>query len=405
MNLELLLKDYANDPRCFTITDRITASHPRSFQLSGLHGSSAPFVVTSVFNHPASIQLNHLVILRDAEEAAYFHNTLENLTQPPDLFYFPSSFKNKKNFRLLNSSHTMLRIEALTKIAGGGNRKILVTYPEALAEKVVKASLLTANIIAVKQSDTLDLNAILSNLVNNGFERTDFVYQPGQFALRGGILDIYSFGNEKPYRIELFGNEVDSIRIFDPESQLSERKLLQVNIIPNLVSWQAGNETNSGNGEKVSLLEYLPENTVVWTEDWTYIREKIEQLETEFEAWSQQLGLISQPLTDEDNPNETTKTTASDFVKLPVLEDQLSQHHIIEFTKKAYFSNQPGSAANGQSIPFNTKEQPAFNRNFDLLISNLKDYEAAKYKIYLFAENPKQLERLHVIFRARRVRG
>src|SRR6185369_5679244 len=147
-----------------------------------------------------------------------------------------------------------------------GNKKIIVTHPEALFEKVVLSKTLSENIISIKQADVLDVNAMLERFVQHGFVRTDFVYEPGQFAIRGGILDIYSFGNEKPYRIELFGNEVDSIRIFDPESQLSERKLLQVNIIPNIDILQ--NET----GEKVSLLEFLPENTAVWINDWNYIK-------------------------------------------------------------------------------------------------------------------------------------
>jgi transcription-repair coupling factor (superfamily II helicase) len=391
MNLEVLLKEYANDPRCFKISDRITAPQPQHFQLTGLHGSATPFVVAGVFNNPAAARLNHLIILRDAEEAAYFHNTLENLTQAIDLFYFPSSFKNKRNYRLLNSSHVMLRTEALTKISAGGNKKILVTYPEALFEKVVLAKTLFANIISIKQGDTLEVNTILGRLVDHGFERTDFVYQPGQFAVRGGILDIYSFGNEKPYRIELFGNEVDSIRIFDPETQLSERKLLQVNIIPNV-------ETQFDSGEKVSLLEFLPGNTVVWTEDWEFIREKIEQQEEEFEVWSSEFGVKhTQP--EEEDLNEKTEVTVKDFVKAAVIEEEVKLRHIIEFGRKAYFSEVSPPAGGGDSkVVFATKEQPAFNRQFDLLIKNLKDYEAKKYNIYLFADNPKQLERLHVIF-------
>ncbi|MFZ1451241.1 MAG: transcription-repair coupling factor, partial [Ferruginibacter sp.] len=237
MNLEMLLNGYLNDPRCFKIVDGVTASQPRQIQLTNLHGSAAPFIVSAVFNHAAASQLNHLIILRDAEEAAYFHNTLENITSALNLFYFPSSFKNKKNYRLLNASHVMLRTECLTRFSNpmGQNRVgAIVTYPEALFEKVVLPKTLSANIISIKQGDTIDTNAIYEKFVGYGFTRTDFVYEPGQFAVRGGILDIYSFGNEKPYRIELFGNEVDSIRIFDPETQLSERKLLQVSIIPNV---------------------------------------------------------------------------------------------------------------------------------------------------------------------------
>ncbi len=386
MNLDVLLQTYANDPRCFKIADGITLSQPKQIHLSGLHGSAAPFIVTSIYNNPACAQLNHIIILRDAEEAAYFHNTLENLTSALNLFYFPSSFKNKKNYRLLNSSHVMLRTEALTKLAGGGNRNIIITYAEALFEKVVLPKTLSDNIISIKQGDVLDVNTVLSKFVDNGFERTDFVYEPGQFAIRGGILDIYSFGNEKPYRIELFGNDVDSIRIFDPESQLSERKLLSVTIIPNV-------ETQFETGEKVPLFEFLPENTVVWTEDWTFIKEKIEQQEEDFEIWDKEFG--HKPHNEETEEDINVKDfTADDFVKASLIEEQLKLRHIIELGK-AYFSNIEHSTFD---IQYSTKEQPAFNRNFDLLIKNLKEYEAKKYNIYLFADNPKQLERLHVIF-------
>ncbi len=393
MNLEMLLKEYANDSRCFAIADRVTASNSQQIHLSGLHGSVAPFVVSTVFNHPAGSGLNHVIILRDAEEAAYFHNSLENISGALNLFYFPSSFKNKKNFRLLNPSHVMLRTECLTRFAnppGGDRVGAIITYPEALFEKVVLPKTLSSNIISIKQGDTLDTYGMYEKFVSYGFRRTDFVYEPGQFAVRGGILDIYSFGNEKPYRVELFGNEVDSIRIFDPESQLSERKLLQVNIIPNV-------ETQFETGEKVSLWEFLPENVVVWTEDWEFIKEKIEQQEEEFKVWS--LGFeVNKENEDTEDITEKKEVAKDDFVTASIIEEQVKQRHIVEIGTKAYFANEPETTNLKPQIVFSTKEQPAFNRQFDLLIKNLKEYEAKKYNIYLFAENPKQLERLHTIF-------
>src|SRR5688572_22233734 len=247
MSVQVLLDAYKNSPRLFQLADRLSFSRPEKIQLKNLYGSTPQFVAAAVYQHSTCSQLNHLIVLNDAEDAAYFHNTLENLTGALDLFYFPSSFKNNKNFELLNSSHVMLRTEALTKIAsqavaGGVNRKVIVTYPEALFEKVVVADKLSANIIFIKTGDELLVEDLLLKLADYGFERTEFVYEPGQFAIRGGILDIYSFGNEKPYRIELFGNDVDSIRIIDPESQLSERKLLQVSIIPNVDAQFSGDE-------------------------------------------------------------------------------------------------------------------------------------------------------------------
>jgi len=393
MNFDVLKNEYAMDSRCFKIVDGITLSTPQQLYLKGLQGSASAFVINAVFNHASASQLNHIIVLQDPEQAAYFHNTLENISGALDIFYFPSSFKNKKNYRLLNTSHVMLRTEALTKIAAGGNKKIIVTYAEALYEKVVLPKALSENIIAIKQADTLNINGILEMFVLLGFVRTDFVYEPGQFAIRGGILDIYSFGNEKPYRIELFGNEVDSIRIFDPETQLSERKLLQVNIIPNV-------ETQFQTGEKVSLFEFLPANTVVWMEDWQFVKEKLEQQEEDlqiFLAVANTTVQVKQTADYDAEINEKQDTSEADFIQLPALEAEIKMRHIVEFGKKAYFANKDAAVIKNQ-IQFATKEQPAFNRQFDLLIKNLKEYEAQKYNIYLFAENPKQLERLHIIF-------
>ena len=206
MNLSVLIEQYQQSPRLFQLADKLSFAQPQRIFLKNLQGSSAEFVVSALFTHPNCKQLNHVLVLNDAEEAAYFHNTLENLTHALDLFYFPSSFKNRKNFRLLNSSHVMLRTEALTRLAAGGNRKMIVTYPEALFEKVVLPKTLNSNMISIKTNDTIQPESLMELFVMYGFERTDFVYEPGQFAIRGGIMDIYSFGNEKPYRIELFGN-------------------------------------------------------------------------------------------------------------------------------------------------------------------------------------------------------
>ncbi len=385
MNLNVLLEQYQNSPRLFQLADRLLFADPQKIFLKNLQGSSSEFVVSSVFMHPHCQQLNHLVVLNDAEEAAYFHNTLENLTHALDLFYFPSSYKNRKNFRLLNSSHVMLRTEALTKLSAGGNRKIIVTYPEALFEKVVLRDTLSSNIISIKANDTINLNSLMELFVMYGFDRTDFVYEPGQFALRGGILDIYSFGNEKPYRIELFGNEVDSIRIFDPETQLSERKLLQVNIIPNI-------ETQFESDEKISLLEFIADNTIVWLKDWDVIKEKVVNQEDDLQGF---IGMMDSGFrmhnTDEEDDSKIVKNISwNDFVKANTIETQLQKRHIVEFGYKPHLS--------GFEIEFITKSQPSFNRRFDLLINDLQLHEAAGYGIYIFAEQAKQLERLNSIF-------
>lgn len=386
-NLVELLDRYREDPRCFSIANRITMSHPAPMQMEGLSGSAPAFLIAAVFQHNITAQLNHVVVMRDAEEAAYFHNTLENITKALDLFYFPSSFKSNKDFRHLNSSHVMLRAEALTKWASGGNKKILVTYPEALFEKVALPENLTKNIIQIKQAQTLDVNGLLEQLVTLGFSSTDFVYEPGQFALRGGILDIYSFGNEKPYRIELFGNEVDSIRIFDPESQLSERKLLQVNIIPNVDA-----ETVTSD-EKISLFSFLPENTVVWLSDWEFIKERIELKELELEHALAQNN--NEPIETEEENTALVKAVLrkEDFTEINELETQIQNLPILEIFKPYFSKGHPADI-----VSFKTQPQPSFNRQFELLIKDLQQYQQKQYSLLLFAENAKQLERLHSIF-------
>lgn len=401
MNIEALKDKYHHDPRILQLADRITMPQPQQVRLSNLQGSAPAFIISAIFNTEKTAHLNHLIIMDDAEDAAYFHNTLENITGALDLFYFPSSFKNRKNFSLLNSSHVMLRTEALTKIAAGGNKKLIVTYPEALFEKVVLAKKLSSNIISIKQADTINVDGILELLVMLGFSRTDFVYEPGQFAIRGGILDIYSFGNEKPYRIELFGNEVDSIRIFDPQTQLSERKLLQVNIIPNV-------ETQFESGEKVSLLEFLPENTIIWLNNWQFVREKLELEQENLDVYldyasaekAAATGNRKKPANtdsdDEDEAVERKEAGAEDFVSVDILESQIASRHQLSFD--GIFAGQ-ASIDNKPTFSFHTKPQPSFNRNFNLLIADLKEWEKKGFTIHLFAEQAKQLERLYSIFK------
>ncbi len=391
MSVQALLNVFINSPRLFQLADRLSFSQPQKIYLENLQGSSAEFFSAAIFEHPSCSQFNHLIVLNDAEDAAYFHNTIENLTGALDIFYFPASFKQRKNFGLLNSSHVMLRTEALTKIAsqlnttGSVHKKILVTYPEALFEKVVVSDTLSANIIFIKTGDSLDTSTLLLKLGDFGFERTDFVYEPGQFAIRGGILDIYSFGNEKPYRIELFGNEVDSIRIVDPETQLSERKLLQVSIIPNI-------ETQFVDKEKISLLEFLPGNTIVWIRDENLTCQRLKESKEELDHFFANKDTSVKARESSSDPSLQVNFTEADFISANEFQKQVEDRTCV------YFENEPSHQTSFLTIQSNTRIQPAFNRRFDLLIQDLKNWEQKGFDIYLFAENPKQLERLRSIF-------
>ncbi|GAA4322392.1 transcription-repair coupling factor [Flaviaesturariibacter amylovorans] len=386
MSVPALLQAYQKSPRLFSIADAITMSAPQVLGLRNLRGSAPAFVAAAIFTHPTCSAVNHLIVCNDAEEAAYFHNTLESLTDALNIFYFPSSFKNRKNYRLLNSSHVMLRTEALMKFAAGAGMRVgaLVTYPEALFEKVVVSRSISESVIHLKTNDTIKPEELFGKLVDYGFERTDFVYEPGQFAVRGGIIDIYSFGNEKPYRLELFGNDIDSIRIIDPETQLSERRLLQVNIIPNV-------ETQFTDEEKVSLLDFLPENTAVWMQDEELTYERLLTAQEDLGLFLE-LRKDAPPPEHEEDPLELRTVTIADFIEPNAFRTGLAARHLLHFGH-----TQPESV--GKEIEFHTKEQPAFNRQFDLLIKDLKLREKEGYALHLFAENPKQLERLYTIFK------
>jgi len=374
---------YQNDIRIKQIAAGISLPEPKvRIHLDNLRGSSINFIATAIWQLS---DVNHVFILNDKEEAAYFHNDLEHLTNALDICYFPDSFKKTGSFSELNSSHVMLRTEALTKFAGNRvNKKVLVTYPEALFERVVNPKTLSGNMISIKVGETLNVENLMKQFVGLGFKREDFVYEPGQFAMRGGILDIYSFGNEHPYRIELFGDEVDSIRIFNPETQLSERKLLQVSILPNI-------ETKFETDEKISLLDFLPENTVMWAKDLDFTIGRIGKLELDLPERIE-IGTVAV-----DHEEEWLKELKrEDFETTENFLEQIKKRHLLEWYNHSLqkITGDEITAA----LQFATEEQPVFNRQFNMLIADLKKRCGQQCTPFIFAENPKQLERLRTIF-------
>jgi transcription-repair coupling factor (superfamily II helicase) len=394
VNLQVLQGLYEVDARLQRLATGLSAPTPTvRASLQGLFGSAAAFTASTIWKLSDA---NHVFILRDKEEAAYFHNDLERLTGALDIHFFPDSFRKTGYIGGdLNSSHVMLRTEALAKFGAASRKKVIVTYPEALIEKVVNPKALSKDTISIKVGESLNVDALLGRLAGLGFRREDFAYEPGRFAVRGGILDIYSFGNEHPYRIELFGNEVDSIRLFNPETQLSERKLLQVSILPNV-------ETNFQTGEKVSLPDYLPDNTSFWAADWAFITGRMAALLEDIPA----ILPLPPALPEEQGGDEIPQAlTREDFEDIQSWKAKLHRRHLIEWGAKgglvAFGGPEP------ETVRFNTEEQPAFNRNFELLIADLKKRTgpvtppsggAGGGVAFLFAENPRQLERLRSIF-------
>jgi transcription-repair coupling factor (superfamily II helicase) len=385
MNLDTLFTAYRDDNRLKTLADRIAMSGAAHISLQGLTGASAVLAAGALWSH---LDYNHVFILGDKEEAAYFQNDLENILHALDIFYFPDSFKKSGFFDFVNASHLMLRTEALMKLAGtGARRKILVTYPAALFEKVIRPETFSSSMITLEKGETMDVDQLLARLTEAGFERTDFVYEPGQFAMRGGILDVYSFGNDKPYRLELFGDEVESIRIFDPETQLSERMLSRITLIPNM-------KVRGDATEKTSLFEFLPANTLWWINDRAFLLDTLSELETRVQHFLEGDGreavLSGQAFAGA--TEQPMSLTAADFNTVEEVSQWLSERKIIEFGPL----HKPDDPVD--IVRFNVAPQPVFNRKFDLLLEDLKKHADKGYALYIFSDNPKQLERIRAIF-------
>ena len=259
MNLNELLQRYVESNQVRQLKELLTGGDDfGEVHLKGMIGSQDAFVAAATFK---STDYNHFFILGDKEESAYFQNNLKNILENKDIFFFPDSFKRPQDFSELNNNNVLLRTETVNRLSNSTSRgEIAVSYPEAMLEKVVRAAELQEQTLRMKVNEKLDIDFMIDLLVGFEFERVDFVYEPGQFSIRGDIIDIFSYGNEYPYRVELFGEEIESIRTFDPLTQLSVKKIASVTIVPNI-------QTHFGNDMKASVLEVFPPNTIIWIKD------------------------------------------------------------------------------------------------------------------------------------------
>lgn len=388
MNLAELTELFQKDKLLKQLSAGLSMPVPlRTAHLQNVHGSAVAFMANAVLH---ASEVNHVFVLDDKEDAAYFQNDLANISQSSEICLFPDSYKKAGNYREFNSSHIMLRTEALAKLEQDAHKKVLVTYPDALMEKVVDPQAFHKKRILIKTGENINIQALLEKFGALGFRKEDFVYEPGQIAIRGGILDIYSFGNEHPFRIELFGNEVDSIRIFNPETQLSERKLLHVSILPNL-------EKPTYAQQKISLLDFLPKQTVFWFKDPSFCFDKMKKIAAELpEKMPQQVpdnqGII------QDTPL-LEQVSIHDFENVNYWKETIGQFHCCYWnhSEQDGFLSELTSHEN-VTLNFQTSEQPRFNRNFTLLAKNLEEKQKEGFQLYIFADNPKQLERLQHIF-------
>jgi len=375
-NLENLLKKYQEDEKIINLASRLESATPARIMLEGLVGAQDTFVLAALF---AANKQSQIFIANDKEEAAYFQNTLDLIVTKPKVHFFPDSFKRPMVYEELNSMNVLERTEAINRIHHyEGIGQIVVTYPEAIFEKVVDPKLLDANKILIAKGEDLDVDTIIEVLVEYGFERVDFVYEPGQFSIRGGIVDIFSYGNEWPYRIELFDEEIESIRTFNPTTQLSLKNIERVSIIPNI---------NSGfkQEEKVPLFNVFAKQAVIWIRDVDIVLDKLQQCFEKTEAFAKTLNVQS-----EEELRKVFDERA--FIYPNEIMQSLEQFNLV-ITKKSQLDIQVD-----EHIIFNTRPQPSFNKNFKLLIENLEENEKLGLNTYLFTDSTKQIERFYSIF-------
>lgn len=338
--------------------------------LRGLNGSSLPFLIQSLVLQDDK---NCIVIASDKEKAAYFLNDLDALFDDRHVLFFPESYKQPYQVEKTTNANIQERAEVMNLLSKDNFKGLVVTYPQALSEKVALKKQLHKNTLQIKKNEKLSISFISEFLTSYNFERVDFVFEPGQFSIRGGIIDIYSFANEYPYRIELFGDDVDAIKTFDPSSQLSTAVFDFVTIIPNINS-------SVFTEEKGLLLNYFdPANSIIFCDDVSYALDVFDKkMETAEKAFFQYQGEISQV------------PPVKLFASSSELKDQLLQFPIMEYGISATMAT--------HTITFNQKPQPGFNKNFDLLIANLKENKTKGFHNYFLTDNTKQADRLITIF-------
>lgn len=348
----------------------ILDSQPETF-IEGLTGSAVSMVLAENFKET---RMPFLFILEDKEEAAYYLNDLESLLGDNRVLFYPASYRRAYQIEETDNANVLLRSEVLNRINSKKKPAIIVTYPDALFEKVITRKELERNTLNITVGDKLSLDFINETLFEYHFKRTDFVTEPGEFAVRGGIVDVFSFSNDEPYRIEFFGDEIDSIRTFDVETQLSLDVKKKVNIIPNI-------ETKTVEETRESFLKYIASKTVVFIKNETYFLGRINQLFEKAEEIHEELD----PIIKRAKPAEL-------FVTSDELETQL------ENFVRVYLKNTTHTKSVA-SILFNTRPQPSFNKHFNLLIDDLNKNHDEGIKNYIFCSTEQQAKRLRDIFR------
>ncbi|GAA4827364.1 transcription-repair coupling factor [Algivirga pacifica] len=375
MTIEQLLAGYRQSTGLQLLMEEIRRKDKGTFHLKGLAGSLDALFVSTLFLETSRTQM---LILHDKEEADYFFNDLQGLLPDHEILFFPTSYKKPYQFVEVDNANILQRAEVLNRMNDRGDKGVLlVTYPEALTEKVINQRSLLENTYTAKVGETLDPEFITEMLIEYEFEKVDFVYEPGQFAVRGGIVDIYSYANDFPFRIELFGKEIDTIRTFDPLTQLSKDSCEQAPIVPDV-------QTKLLEEIRESFFRFLPKDTIVWMKDVQLIQDTIdkyyisavEQFDEIVEATKQTQIML--------RPEEL-------FEQVENWKEYLDNYSKVEFGNRFYLTAD-------KAIEVQASAQPSFNKDFNLLGDTLAANEAKGYQNVLLSESPRQLNRLHSIF-------
>ncbi|UII28197.1 transcription-repair coupling factor [Fulvivirga maritima] len=370
-----LLKLYKADSIIQTMAEVTKPNEDKCVQLKGLRGSLDAVLVAALYqiNHQ-----NHLIVLHDKEEAAYFHSDLQNLLTGKEVLFFPTSYKRPYQFEETENANVLMRAEILNRVnhkASSG--EIIVTYPEALTEKVINKKSLLKNTFTAKIGEEVDIEFLAELLLSYDFEKTDFVYEAGQFAVRGGIIDIFSYAQDLPYRLELFGSEIESIRTFDPSTQLSVEPVKEINLIPNV-------QTKLIAEERQGFIDFLPRNTKIWFKDY---QQSIDVIEIYFDKAKESFDQILEESGDTQivlDPSDLFETSKS-------FKAQINELGKIEFGNRFYLKC-------SETFDFAAEPQPSFNKDFKLLSKNLSDNQDKGFTTLIASDSQQQLTRLHSIF-------
>ncbi len=340
-------------------------------EVTGLAGASLSIVIANLFN---TVHRPLLVLLPDKEESAYILNDLETLVGEQQVLFFPDSYRRPYQIEDTDNANVLLRAEVLNQLSHSTKPLLIVSYPEALFEKVITRKQLEKNTLKIQKGDSLTIDFLNEVLFSYHFNRTDFVTEPGEFSVRGGIVDVFSFSNNEPYRIEFFGNEVDSIRTFDVESQLSTAQLSKITIIPNV-------ENKESDDIRQSFLEYISEQALFIGKDMGFFDTKIEKLFVKATDIYQKL-----PNEVKRTPPEELYCQATDLLK----QTQRFQQVNINATTPA--------SKNKKEFSFHTTPQPSFNKQFELLISYFNNKHEEGFQNYILCGSEQQAKRFQDIF-------